>query len=181
MVASPRRVLAEVGQKGCEGWRAPWTGALQLANGITVSTPVLVDVRGEKKLVGALRVTGPAYFAREPRIWQSQEFPLSPAGRTLAGAQPRPGDRRGRGATQDELVRVRQYQEDLCQIPGLADARTERRRAAHAYGHSGGRASQRRHPAPRVSEQPGTSTGETAATCEETTQPGATPTPGRAC
>lgn len=33
-------------------------------------------VRGEKKLVGALRVTGPSYFAREPRIWKSQEFPV---------------------------------------------------------------------------------------------------------
>lgn len=33
-------------------------------------------VRGEKKLVGALRVTGPAYFSHEPRIWKSQEFPV---------------------------------------------------------------------------------------------------------
>src|SRR5262245_17305840 len=32
-------------------------------------------LKGAKQLVGALRVVGEPFLAREPRIWQSQEFP----------------------------------------------------------------------------------------------------------
>src|SRR5258708_38117933 len=36
---------------------------------------LLCYLKGDKKLIGALKVTGKPFFAKEPRIWKSQEFP----------------------------------------------------------------------------------------------------------
>jgi hypothetical protein len=37
---------------------------------------LLCYLKGHKKLAGALRATAAAYFAREPRIWKGQDFPV---------------------------------------------------------------------------------------------------------
>src|SRR6266498_2026287 len=42
---------------------------------VKVGDVLLCYLKATTKLVAAIRVTGEPYFAREPRIWKSQEFP----------------------------------------------------------------------------------------------------------